>query len=208
VTLNDNGTPGDTTDDFISYTPAAGFVGTEIFTYDLSDGALISQATVTVTVDAVNAAPVAVNDAFNVNQDSTANLLDVKANDSDPDGDLLSIVAVGLPNQGGSVILNDNGTPGDTTDDFISYTPAAGFTGTETFTYDLSDGQLISQATVTVTVDAVNAAPVAVNDAFNVNQDSTANLLDVKANDSDPDGDLLSIVAVGRPESRRQRDPE
>jgi large repetitive protein len=140
---------------------------------------------------------VAVNDAFNVNQDSTANLLDVKANDSDPDGDLLSIVAVGLPSQGGTVILNDNGTPGDTTDDFISYTPAAGFTGTEVFTYDLSDGQLISQATVTVTVDAVNAAPVAVNDAFNVNQDSTANLLDVKANDSDPDGDLLSIVAVG-----------
>jgi hypothetical protein len=50
-----------------------------------------------------------------------------------------------------------------------------------------------------VTVDAVNAAPVAVNDAFNVNQDSTDNVLDVKANDSDPDGDLLSIVAVGLP---------
>jgi large repetitive protein len=123
-----NGTPSDATDDFISYTPAAGFTGTEIFTYDLSDGQLTRQATVTVTVDAANAAPVAVNDAFNVNEDSTANLLDVKANDSDPDGDLLSIVAVGLPSQGGSVILNDNGTPGDTTDDFISYTPAAGFT--------------------------------------------------------------------------------
>jgi regulation of enolase protein 1 (concanavalin A-like superfamily) len=159
VILNDNGTPGDTTDDFISYTPAAGFVGTETFTYDLSDGQLISQATVTVTVDpvVVNGAPAAANDAFNVDQDSVANLLDVKANDSDPDDDALSIVAVGTPDQGGTVVLNDNGTAGDTTDDFITYTPVAGFTGTEIFTYDLSDGQLTSQAMVTITVSGGGA---------------------------------------------------
>ena len=67
--------------------------------------------------------------------------------------------------------INDNGTPGDPTDDFIDYTPAAGFAGTDTFTYTIGDGNGgTDTATVTVTVN--NAAPVAIDDAVSTPTDT------------------------------------
>jgi len=117
----------------------------------------VSFGDVTVNPVAPDMGPVANDDAFAVNQDSTNNPLGVLANDSDPDGDPLSIVAVGLPDNGGSATLNDNGTPADPGDDYIDYTPMAGFTGTETFSYDLSDGFVTAQATVTNVVQTAGA---------------------------------------------------
>ena len=151
-----------------------------------------------------NAAPVAQDDTFTVNEDTANTTLAVLLDngngpDSDLDGDPLNIVSVGLPDQGGTATINDNGTPGDPTDDvLIDYAPAANFVGIEAFTYTITDGALIDTAMVTVTVVNANAAaPVALDDTFTVLEDSEDNPLDVLANDTDADpGDTLTITFV------------
>lgn len=139
----------------VVYTPAAGFSGTETFSYEVSDGnGGTSSAVVTVTVNAIlppNTAPVASDDSFTVDQDSGATLFAVLSNDSDADGDTLSISGVTAPSGGGSAVIS--GTD-------ISYQPAAGFSGSETFSYNVTDGN-DGAATATVTV-SVTAAPVVV----------------------------------------------
>jgi hypothetical protein len=140
-------------------------------------------------------APIAAPDAFTVDANSVANVLDVKNNDSDPEGDALSLVAVSVPSHGGTVVINDNGTYADATDDYLEYTPAAGFTGTETFVYDITDGALTSQANVTVTVAAGGGIPSGlVSDEF-----SGATLDSGLWSIFDPLGDsAVSITAGGQ----------
>ena len=95
----------------------------------------------------LNRGPNAVGDTFTVNGSSTANALDVLANDSDPDGDPITIVAVGTPAHGTAVI---NGSK-------ISYAPAPGYVGPDSFSYTIADPKgLTSTATVSITVTAVN----------------------------------------------------
>jgi len=106
---------------------------------------------VDVTVTCVQDAPVAEDDTFTVDDDSSDNVLDVLDNDDDVDGDALSIAIVGAPDQGGEAI---NGG------DVISYTHVAGFLGTEVFTYTVDDGNGgYDTATVTVTVANINDPP-------------------------------------------------
>ncbi len=142
VTLNSNGS--------LSYTPNAGFSGTDSFTYQASDGALLSNvATVTVTVTPLvaNIAPVANNDIASMRR-NTMVVINVLANDKDPDGSLnpASVAIVSAPSKGGTVVVNVNGT--------ITFTPKANFFGTETFTYRVADnlGALSNTATVLVRV--------------------------------------------------------
>lgn len=138
----------------------------------------------------INRAPIAQNDSFSVNENSNNNALDVLANDSDPDGDPLTIASVTAPAHGTAVIANGK----------VSYTPSANFVGNDTFSYTVSDGKGgTASATVAVAVAAVNRAPVAQNDVFTVAQDAPATVFDVLANDSDPDGDALTITAVTTP---------
>ncbi|MCP4540748.1 MAG: tandem-95 repeat protein [Chloroflexi bacterium] len=177
----------------VTYTPLAGYVGDEVFTYTVSDGNDgFDTATVTVTVDNVNDNPTATDDSATVNEDSGANTIDVLDNDSylpDP-VETLTISAVG---QGadGSVAITNGGAD-------LSYTPDADFYGTDTFTYTIGDSHGgTDTATVTVTVDNVNDRPIAVDDMFTVDEDSTDNPLDVLLNDFDRDGDTLTISAVG-----------
>src|SRR5439155_14629893 len=79
----------------------------------------------------------------------------------------------------------------------IIYTPAPGFTGTDSFTYTVSDGRG-GTSTATVTV-RVNAAPVAADDSYTVQRGSSNNALNVLANDTDPNSDPLTITAVSAP---------
>ena len=89
----------------------------------------------------VNHPPSANNDAASTDQNVAVNVF-VLNNDFDPDGDSLTIVAVDSPTgEGGTATLNDNGTPANPSDDFISYTPPANFIGVDTFTYTVNDGQ-------------------------------------------------------------------
>lgn len=138
----------------------------------------------------VNRAPVAQADAFTANRGETA-MLDVLANDSDPDQDGLTITSVTLPAHGSASISGSK----------VSYTPAPGFIGQDTFSYTIADTEgASSSAQVTITVQAVNQLPVAMNDSYVV--PSTRNTqLDVLANDRDPDGDALSIVSFTQPDT-------
>jgi outer membrane protein OmpA-like peptidoglycan-associated protein len=195
LTISAVGTPANGTATIsgtrVLYTPRAGFVGTDSFTYTISDGRGGSaQASVTVTVTQPNRAPVAANDSASVAGDSRDNAINVLANDSDPDGDTLTISAVGTPANGTATIAAGR----------ILYTPRAGFVGTDSFTYTVSDGRGGSaQASVTVTVTQPNRVPVAANDSASVLVDTRDNAINVLANDFDPDGDTLTISAVGTP---------
>ena len=171
----------------LTYTPAANFNSTDSFTFRVSDGILTSPpATVSLTVTSVNDPPLA-NDDMAGTLVATAVTIDVLSNDSDIDKDTLSVSAV---TQGA------NGTVVNTTTN-VTYTPNANFSGTDTFTYTLSDGKLTAPpATVTIKVSATpNAKPVAVNDAQRTPA-GTAVTIDVLRNDSDADGDPLTITSV------------
>jgi hypothetical protein len=132
----------------ITFTPAANFSGTTAgFDYTVSDGnGGTDTGRVTVTVTAVNDAPSAANDTFEITRDSANNTLNVLANDSDADGTTPTITAVGTPTNGTVTIASDSLS--------LIYTPNPGFVGEETFTYTISDGTLTSTATVTVNVTA------------------------------------------------------
>ncbi|WP_261840873.1 Ig-like domain-containing protein [Aliamphritea ceti] len=133
-----------------------------------------------------NTAPVAVNDSATTNA-NTSVTVNVLANDTDADGDSLSITSVSGVN-GSAQISGGN----------IMFTPASGFSGAESFSYTLSDGQGgTDSATVTVTVTASsqNTAPVAKNDSASTNA-GTAVTIAVLNNDSDTDGDSLTITAA------------
>ncbi|WP_274876866.1 Ig-like domain-containing protein [Vibrio harveyi] len=170
------------------FTPAEDFNGEATVTYVVTDGALTDEATVTVTVNPINDAPVAVNDTVTTDED-TAVTIDVLANDSDPENDTLTITAASVPTEQGTVAIVDGK---------LVFTPAENFNGDATISYTISDGQLTDDATVAVTVNPVNDAPVAVNDAVSTDED-TAVTIDVLANDSDPENDTLTITAASVP---------
>ena len=158
-----------------TYTPAAGFTGTDTFTYTITDQpatgpSLTDTATVTVTV-ADNQPPVADNDTATVKSNSQGNQIFVLENDFDPDpGDSIVISAFQTPSaQGGTVSCSTIANFGPCT-----YTPAAGFTGTDTFTYTIEDeGGLTDTGTVHVTVQP-NQGPVAEDDAYTVTPTAAA----------------------------------
>ncbi len=161
LTLNANGS--------YSYNPNAQFealnngdTATDSFTYTISDGVSTDTATVTVTINGVNDAPVAVNDSATTNEDTPVNI-SVLTNDTDVDGNPLSISSFTNGSKG-TVTLNNNGTPGNTTDDFLVYTPNANVNGTDSFTYTISDGNGgTNTATVNLTINPVNDAPTLAN---------------------------------------------
>jgi hypothetical protein len=183
-------------DGTVKYTPGEGFSGMDSFSYTVSDGKGGSDtATVAVTVQPAgnqpaNAAPTALDDVASVLEDQVVQIA-VLGNDTDPDGDVLAVTsATGGTN--GTTVVNADGT--------ISYTPTAGFSGTDSFSYTVSDGKGGSDtATVDVTVQpaggqpTANTAPVAVSDSYSTMGTSVSG--SVLDNDSDADGDTLSVSA-------------
>ena len=182
VTLAANGT--------FTYTPAANFSGTDSFTYTASDGAAVSNvATVTITVTGVNDAPVAVNDTASTPEE-TAVSGTVLGNDTDVDTGTTLTATLGASPAHGAVTLNADGS--------FTYTPAANFSGTDSFTYTASDGTAVSNvATVTITVTGVNDAPVAVNDTATVSEDSAGTNGNVLNNDTDVDTGTTLTATLG-----------
>ncbi|NBB92522.1 MAG: tandem-95 repeat protein [Gammaproteobacteria bacterium] len=136
-----------------------------------------------------NEAPQAADDQFSVDVDSADNLLDVLANDSDADGDVLTIIGVTAPGNGSASVSGDA----------ISYTPAGGFVGTDSFSYTVEDGfGGESTATVTVTVDSPNQAPSVENLSVSTLLNEPVDV-DVLAAATDPDGDPIDIASFGQP---------
>lgn len=176
VTNNGNGT--------LRYVPSANWNGSDAFTYSISDGnGGSATATVSVTVTPVNDLPDAANDTATTAQDTQVTIA-VKNNDSDIDGDFLTVGIAASPSNG-TAIVNGNGT--------ITYTPNTGFSGSDSFVYWVNDGHGgTDTATVNVTVSSGNHAPDAVNDTATTTQEVSVTVA-VLNNDSDPDGDTLSV---------------
>jgi hypothetical protein len=174
----------------LAYTPVPGFTGTDSFTYIVTDPAgNQSTGTVTVTVVAATSnAPVTVNDSA-ITTSGTPVTIDVLANDTDPNADVLSIASF---NQG------DNGAVTQVGNELV-YTPVADFTGTDSFTYIVTDpAGNQSTGTVTVTVVAATSnAPVTVNDSATTTSETPV-AIDVLANDTDPNADVLSIASFNQ----------
>ncbi len=184
-------------DGSFNYTPTADFNGTDIFTYVANDGIGDSApATVTITVNPVNDAPVATGEMFTTDEDTQ---LDVSApgvlsNDTDVDMDALSAVLVTGPANAQSFTLNADGS--------FSYNPNADFNGTDSFTYQADDGSTTSNTvTVDLTVNAVNDAPVAMDDPFSTDEDVALNVPadGVLGNDTDVEMDPLTAILVSGP---------
>ena len=136
-----------------------------------------------ISILADEVAPVAVDDNATTDE-NTAVAISVLNNDSDFNGDSLSVSAVGPPNHG---IATISGTQS------VMYTPTLNFHGSDTFTYTVSDGGLTGNGTVTV---AVNGAPTAVDDAATTDEDTPV-VVSVLSNDDDPENDSLLVAAVG-----------
>jgi len=184
VVINADGT--------VTYTPDAGFTGTDTFDYTITDPAgNESTATVTVVVeDPADLPPVATDDADTTDLDTPV-VINVLGNDSDPEGEALTVTGTTEP-LNGSVVINADGT--------VTYTPDAGFTGTDTFDYTITDpAGNESTATVTVVVeDPADLPPVATDDA-NSTDVGTPVVIAVLANDSDPEGEALTVAGVTDP---------
>jgi hypothetical protein len=142
-------------DGSLSYAPDSNYHGVDSFTYKLNDGAADSNvATVVITINSVNDAPLAVDDQYTLDQGGSL-IVDaasgVLANDSDIDGDALSATLVAAPAHG-ALSLDASGA--------LTYTPAAGFSGVDSFTYTAGDGALESAAaTITLVVQPVAGIP-------------------------------------------------
>jgi subtilisin family serine protease len=187
VTTPANGSTTIELDGSITYQPADGYVGDDGFDYTIDDGAGgTATGHVSVTVVFVNAPPVAVDDVATVAEDGSA-LIDVLANDTVADGGALTVVAVGQPAHGSTAISSD-GT--------VSYVPVANYNGLDAFDYTVADSiGFTDTGTVAVAVTAVNDAPVAVADSAATAEDAPATIA-VTANDTDVDGDTLTLIAV------------
>ena len=170
----------------VTYTPNADFNGSDSFAYTVSDGnGGTDTATVNVTVDAANDAPVANDDSASTSEDTALNI-NVLANDTDVDGDSLTVQSV---TQGTNGSVFNNGTN-------VTYSPNPDFNGGDSFAYTVADGNGgTNSATVTVVVTAVNDAPVASDDPASTSEDTALNI-DVLANDTDVDGNSLTVQSV------------
>ena len=122
-------------------------------------------------VNVLSDEPIANNDQFTVDQDTTNNALDVLANDipSSSGRQNLVLQSVNATGASGTAIIDQNGTPFVFTDDFVSYTPAPGAFAPDAFTYTIEDNLTgdTDTATVSVTVrETAGTAPVAVDDSY------------------------------------------
>jgi sugar lactone lactonase YvrE len=169
----------------VTYIPASRYFGSDGFTFKANDGKLDSNiATVSITINHVNHAPVAQNQNVTTDEDASKAITLVA---TDPDGDTLTYTIVAKPSHG-----TLTGTPPN-----VTYTPTAHYFGSDSFAFKVNDGKIDSNtATVSITVNHVNHAPVAQNQNVTTDED-TAKAVALAA--TDPDGDLLSYTIVTQP---------
>lgn len=172
----------------VMITPAANQYGTATITVSVSDGSANTEDTFVLTVNAVNDTPHATDDARTTNEDNAVANLNVLGNDTDADGDSLGVSSFTQPS---------NGTVTRNADNTLEYVPNTNFNGTDSFTYKANDGTVDSNsATVNITVNAVNDAPVADSQSISTDEDTSKA---ITLNASDIEGDNLSYSIVAGP---------
>ena len=172
----------------LTYTPNSEFNGADSFTFVTNDGLVDStQATVNITVNAQNDVPTAITQNLNTDEDIALN---ITLSGDDSDGDGLTFAVVTGPSNGSL-----SGTPPN-----LTYTPDADFNGSDSFTFVANDGQVDSAAaTINIDVAAINDAPTAVVDSYDLPELVTSNIdaaAGVLANDTDVEGDSLTAVLI------------
>ena len=182
---------------------AVGITATDTFTYTISDGnGGTDSAEITITVTGTNDAPVAVDDTGSVNEDATLTVNQVTgivdSNDSDLDGDTLTVsdarTEVGTY---GTLVLAADGSYSYAANTPAANALAAGETVTDTFSYTISDGNGgTDTADLVITVTGTNDGPTAVDDTATTDEDTKALNIDLLGDDTDPDGDTLSLIEI------------
>lgn len=170
----------------LTYTPDADFNGADSFTFTVNDGTLDSApATISITINPVNDAPVAMPLDPSTNEDTPVL---ITLGGTDVDGDPLTYSSVSSPANG----LLSGVAPS------LTYTPKANFDDSDGFTYVVNDGTVDSlPANVTITVNSVNDAPV----AYPQNLDTPLNIaISITLTGSDVEGDSLSFNVTGYPQ--------
>ena len=167
------------------YTPAPDSNGSDSFTFLVNDGTVDSAAaTVSITVNAVNDAPVAVAQAVSTDEDVAAS---ITLAGSDIDGDPLTYTVVSQP---------ANGTLSGTAPN-LSYTPAENFNGSDSFTFLVNDGTVDSAVVaVPITVSATNDAPVAIAQSVSTDEDAA---VAITLSGTDAEGDALTYTIISQP---------
>ncbi|HCH1180627.1 TPA: tandem-95 repeat protein, partial [Vibrio parahaemolyticus] len=187
-----NGTLVDNGDGTWTFTPQIDDDTEVSFTFDIIDDEdLVVSGSANLDILPINDAPNTENDVITTEED-TAVTIDVLVNDSDVEGDALSIQSASVPKEQGTV---------EVVDGKLVFTPAENFNGEATISYIVTDGDLTDEAKVSVTVTPVNDSPVAVDDTTSIQED-TAVTIDVLSNDTDVDGDKLSIQSATVPEAQ------
>ena len=190
----DNGTMTILPDGTWTFTPDPDFTGNDQFVYMVcDDGSPVAcdSATVSITVLEVNDPPLAIND-INTTQVDVPVDGNVLTNDEDPEGDILTVNTTPIDPMGGTVVIDSAGN--------YTFTPAPGFTGEATFSYEVcDDGSPIQCDTAEVVIEVIdntdpnNNPPIGIEDNIVMENDTTVTG-DLLANDSDPDGDNLTIT--------------
>src|SRR5205085_2785439 len=147
-----------------TYTPAANYNGSDSFTYKANDSHVDSTpATVSITINPVNDAPVAVPDFVTTDEDTPLTGRSVERRVGKEGDSLTAVLVSGVTH--GTLTLNANGS--------FTYTPAANYNGSDSFTYKANDSHVDSTAaTVSITINPVNDAPVAVPDFVTTDEDT------------------------------------
>lgn len=181
-----SGSANKTSNNQIRYVPESGFIGTVNIRYRVSDvrGEQSNIATLTIDVVEPDFPPVANSDSA-VTSEGAAVVIDVLANDSDQNNDIVVNTLTVVQQPANGKVFKQNGK--------FTYTPINGYIGADSFTYNVSDatGLTSNTALVTITVEQAQAAPVAQPDSITINQGTTA-IVDVLANDSDENNNIAS----------------
>lgn len=177
----------------INYIPQSNFTGTDSLKYQLCDADnLCSTAVLYITITAVNDAPIATNDTFNA-YTAQPTTIEALANDSDVDNNLdITLNKVVTQPTNGTAIVQSDGT--------IIYTSNAGFTGSDSFTYSITDTDgLTATATVFLTIQTGNIAPIAVIDNAQTSEDQSIDIQPL-INDTDANNNInqesLEIISI------------
>ncbi|WP_419243710.1 retention module-containing protein [Photobacterium leiognathi subsp. mandapamensis] len=180
----------------MTFIPSDNYHGDVTVPYTITDGDKSATSTVTIHVTPVNDAPIANPDSFTTDED-TSITVDLTKNDSDVDGDKLTVKEInGTSLTGGEqTVVVDNGKIVITDDGSMTFVPRDNYHGDVTVPYTITDGDKTATSTVTIHVTAVNDAPVANPDSFTTDED-TSITVDLTKNDHDVDGDKLTVKEI------------
>ena len=156
---------------------------------EVTDGNTCSDTAMIVIT--INDRPIAINDTITLLEDALFDTIDVQANDTDPEGDLLTTIIVTGAVHGVNATVNDS---------TIQYMPDADFNGLDSIEYWVCDDfSNCAAAKVYITVQSVNDIPMANSDTLRITEDDPTSLIAALANDTDADGDSLNVTLLTMP---------